>query len=73
MQQILIEHEDFLLEQLNDLEVVLEEDSIYTPEMNREERFERYRVVMEERIGGARAPAARNTLMALKEFVLSRQ
>ena len=73
VQQILLEHEEFLLEQFDNLDAVLEEDSIFTPDMSRSERFERYRKVMEERIGGARVPAARNTLTALKEFVVSRE
>jgi hypothetical protein len=73
VQQILNNHEDFLLEQFNNLGVVLEEDSIFTPDMSREERFQRYKVVMEERIQGARAPAAKNILIALREFVLSKE
>ena len=73
VQDILMQHQDFLLEQFDNLDCVLEEDSIFTPDMNREERFNTYEVVMEERIESARIPAARNTLMALKEFVLSKK
>jgi hypothetical protein len=72
-QEILLQHEDFLLEQFENVDCVLEEGSIFTPEMSREERFERYRCVMEERIEGARVPAARSTLLKLMEFVLSRE
>ena len=70
---ILIQHQDFLLEQFDNLDCVLEEDSIFTPDMSRKERFNTYELVMEERIKSARVPAARNTLMALKEFVLSKK
>lgn len=73
VQEILVTNQDFLLEQFNNLDCVLEEDSIYTPDMSREERFGRYKQVMGERIEGARVPAARNTLKALMEFVLSRE
>ena len=41
--------------------------------MDRGERFRRYREVMDERIEGARAPAAKKALGALKDFVLSRE
>ena len=73
MNEILIQNEEFLLQQLNDVEVVLEGDSIYTPEMGRDERFDRYEVVMRERIGKARSGAAKKTLGVLMEFVLSRR
>ena len=66
-------NEDFLLEQLNNLDAVLEPDSVFTPDMNREERFERYCQVMDERIGKARAPAAKKALGALKDFVASKE
>lgn len=55
------------------MECVLEEGSIFTPDMSREERFERYRLVMGERIDKARVPAARGVLCKLMEFVLSRE
>lgn len=72
-QEILLQHEDFLLEQFENVDCVLEEGSIFTPDMSREKRFERYRCVMEERIEKARVPAARSTLLKLMEFVLSRE
>ncbi|KAL9185517.1 hypothetical protein ACHAXT_003294 [Thalassiosira profunda] len=71
--ELLQSNEDFLLEQLNDVDAVLEPDSVYTPDMDRGERFRRYREVMDERIEGARAPAAKKALGALKDFVLSRE
>ncbi|KAL3770197.1 hypothetical protein ACHAWU_009137 [Discostella pseudostelligera] len=70
---LLESNEEFLLEQLNNLDAVLEPDSIFTPSMSRSERFEQYRQVMEDRIRNARAPAAKNALRALKEFVSSRE
>ena len=71
--ELLQSNEDFLLQQLNDLDVALESDSVYTPDMNREERFIRYREVMDERIENARAPAAKTALSALRDFVSARE
>lgn len=71
--RLLQSNEDFLLEQLINLDAVLEPDSVLSPDMSREERFERYRQVMEERIENARAPAAKKALGALKDFVWSRK
>jgi len=71
--ELLQSNEDFLLQQLNDLDVALESDSVYTPDMNREERFTRYREVMDERIENARAPAAKKALSALLRFVSSKE
>jgi len=71
--ELLQSNEDFLLQQLNDLDVVLESDSVYTPDMNREERFTRYREVMDERIENARAPVAKKALSALRDFVSARE
>jgi len=71
--RLLQSNEDFLLEQLINLDAVLEPDSVLSPDMSREERFERYRQVMDERIENARAPAAKKALGALKDFVWSRK
>ena len=71
--KLLTSNEDFLLEQLDNPDAVLEPDSVYTPDMDREERYRRYREVMEDRIENARAPAAKKALGALKDFVLSRK
>ncbi|KAL7525568.1 hypothetical protein ACHAXR_004732, partial [Thalassiosira sp. AJA248-18] len=71
--QLLQSNEEFLLDQLNNIDAVLDPDSVYTPDMTREERFTRYRQVMEERIENARAPAAKKALGALKDFVLDRE
>jgi hypothetical protein len=71
--QLLQSNEGFLLEQLNNIDAVLEPDSVFHPSMSRKERFERYRQVMDERIESARVPAARNVLTLLKEFVLSNE
>lgn len=71
--ELLTRNEDFLLDQLNNLDAVLEPDSVYTPDMSREERFARYREVMEDRIENARAPVAKKALGALRDFVLDRE
>ena len=71
--ELLLSHEDFLLDQLNNLDAVLEADSVLSPDMTRAERFARYGKVMQERINGARAPAAKKALGALKDFVMSRE
>ncbi|KAL7518031.1 hypothetical protein ACHAWX_002896 [Stephanocyclus meneghinianus] len=71
--QLLQSNEGFLLEQLNNIDAVLEPDSVFHPAMTRKERFERYRQVMDERIESARVPAARNVLTLLKDFVLSKE
>lgn len=71
--ELLLSHEEFLLDQLNNLDAVLEPDSVLSPDMTRSQRFQRYGEVMEERINGARAPAAKKALGALKDFVMSRE
>ena len=71
--ELLISNEEFLLQQLNNLDAVLESDSVFTPDMSREERYERYRMVMDERIENARAPAAKKALGILRDFVSSRE
>ncbi|KAL7468650.1 hypothetical protein ACHAXS_008883 [Conticribra weissflogii] len=73
VERLLELNEDFLMEPLNNDGAVLDPDSVYDPSMNRPERFARYREVMNERIGNARAPAAKNVLSALRDFVLSRE
>lgn len=71
--ELLEANEEFLLEPFNNLDAALETNSVYTPDMGREERFRQYRRVMEERIVAARAPAATKVLGALKDFVLGRE
>ncbi|KAK1733006.1 cyclin family protein [Skeletonema marinoi] len=71
--ELLLSHEEFLLDQLNNVDAVLEPDSVLTPDMTRSQRFQRYGEVMQERIDGARAPAAKKALSALKDFVMSRE
>ena len=71
--ELLLSHEDFLLDQLNNEDAVLEADSVLSPDMTRSQRFQRYGEVMQERINGARAPAAKKALGALKDFVMSRE
>ena len=71
--KLLLTNEEFLLEQLNNLDAVLEPDSVLSPDMTREERFRQYEKVMNERITGARAPVAKKALGVLRDFVLSRE
>lgn len=73
VEKLLESNEDFLMEQLNNDGVVWDPDSIFDPSMNRAERFARYKEVMEKRIGSARAPAAKNVLSALRDFVMRRE
>ena len=71
--KLLLSNEEFLLEQLNNVDAVLEPDSVLSPDMTREERFRQYEKVMNERIDGARAPVAKKALGFLRDFVLSRE
>ena len=73
VEKLLRENADFLLDQLDNDGAALEVDSVYAPGMTRGERYERYREVMDGRIEGARAPAAKNALGALRDFVSSRE
>ena len=70
---LLHSNEKFLLEQLNNMDAVLEPESVFTPNMNREERFDMYQQVMNERIKNARAPVAKKALEALRDFVWSKR
>lgn len=70
---LLHSNEKFLLEQLNNMDAVLEPESVFTPNMNREERFNMYQQVMNERIKNARAPVAKKALEALRDFVWSKR
>ena len=70
---LLHSNEKFLLEQLNNMDAVLEPESVFTPNMNREERFDMYQQVMNERIKNARAPVAKKALEALRDFVRSKR
>mmetsp|Transcript_21116 Transcript_21116/g.29834 ORF Transcript_21116/g.29834 Transcript_21116/m.29834 type:complete len:200 (-) Transcript_21116:1284-1883(-) len=71
MKESLLEHKDFLLEPLEEDDAVLDEDSIYTPGMTRDEKYNKYRESMENRLKQARDPTAKKVLTALMEFTLS--
>ena len=71
MEPILKEYQEFLLEPLEDLEAVLEPDSIYRSDMTREQRYQAYREEMEERVEKSRSKQGKQVLMAMKDFVLS--
>ena len=71
VQQILQTKKDFLLEPLMNDTSFLEKDSIYTSEMTKQERFQRYNQVMEERINKASSPAATKILTSMRNFIMS--
>jgi hypothetical protein len=71
MQTILQQNKDFLLEPLEDDQAVLEPDSIYRADMDRNERYQTYETSMKERIETARNSATRTVLTALMDYVLS--
>ena len=70
---LLEESRDLLLEPLEDDEAVLETDSIYKPNMTREERYQTYRQTMQERIQSARNSNVRSVLQSLSDFVLTNE
>lgn len=71
VQQILESNKEFLLEPFNNDEAILDAESVYDLDMTRDERFVRYGEVMEDRISGAKAPAAKKVLTIMRDFVLS--
>lgn len=71
VQQILQTQKDFLLEPLMNDTSFLEKDSIYTSDMTKEQRFQRYDQVMEERINKASSPAATKILTSMRNFIMS--
>jgi hypothetical protein len=73
MQPILENYKDFLLEPLEDMDAVLDPDSIYSSTMNREARYQAYQRSMEERISQAQYHKVMTVLTAMKDYVLSFQ
>ena len=71
IQDILQNHKDFLLEPLEDMNAVLDPDSIYRGDMTRSQRYQAYRESMQERLAKARDPKAHKVLQAMMDFVLS--
>jgi hypothetical protein len=71
IQDILESHKDFLLEPLEDMDAVLDPDSIYRGDMIRSQRYQAYRESMQERLAKARDPKAQKVLQAMMDFVLS--
>jgi len=61
VQEILESNKEFLLEPFNNDEAILDAESVYDLDMTRDERFVRYGEVMEDRISGAKAPAAKKS------------
>eukprot|EP00591_Stephanopyxis_turris_P003232 CAMPEP_0195510354 /NCGR_PEP_ID=MMETSP0794_2-20130614/3022_1 /TAXON_ID=515487 /ORGANISM="Stephanopyxis turris, Strain CCMP 815" /LENGTH=190 /DNA_ID=CAMNT_0040637761 /DNA_START=55 /DNA_END=627 /DNA_ORIENTATION=+ len=70
IREILEQNEDFLMDQINDLNAVLEPESIYHPDMDKQQRFDRYETVMKERVSAASNGRVRNILKAMLDFVL---
>ena len=71
IRSILEEHQEFLLEPLDQDDAVLEPDSIYTADMDRSQRYNAYREQMQQRIQKARRPEARRILESMMSFILS--
>lgn len=70
---ILLNHEELIMEPLNDDDAVLDEDSIYEPGMTREERFERYDSAMSTREASAVNASVKQILSKMRSFVMSRR
>lgn len=70
---ILLNHEELIMEPLNDDDAVLDEDSIYEPGMTREERFDRYDSAMSAREAAAVNASVKQILSKMRSFVLSRR
>ena len=70
---ILLDHEELIMEPLNDDDAVLAEDSIYEPGMTREERFDRYDSAMSTREASAVNASVKQILSKMRSFVMSRR
>jgi len=70
---ILDQNSELLLEPLNDADAVMDRESIYDPGMSRDERFDRYDQVMEERIEKASNKSVRRILSTMKDYVSSKR
>lgn len=71
MDDVLLDNEEFLCEQLNDEDAALDMDSIYEPDMGKEERYRKYNEALDERISQARDSNVLKILERMKEFVMS--
>jgi hypothetical protein len=75
--ECLINAKEYLLEPLehDDDSAVLDPDSIYDPGMTRQQRYDRYRTVMAERVARAKKtnPKVQRVLNEMMEFVLSHE
>jgi hypothetical protein len=70
MKSILQQYQNFLLEPLEDTDAVLDENSIYTSQMTRPERYQAFRISMNERIESSRNLKVKAVLEAMRDFVL---
>ena len=73
LEDILKSNRDFLIEPLEDTNAVLDPDSIYTADMDRDSRYQAYRQSMEKRISSAKNGTVRKVLNALSNFILSQE
>uniref|UniRef100_A0A6U1RZB9 Uncharacterized protein n=1 Tax=Cyclophora tenuis TaxID=216820 RepID=A0A6U1RZB9_CYCTE len=65
------QHQEFLIEPLENDDAVLDPDSIYAPGMDRTQRYQIYRQEMQKRIDNARYKRAKHILQTMMTFVLS--
>jgi len=72
LEKILSKNVDLLMEPLNADDALMDEDSIYSPEMTREERFKIYDQVMQQREKKAVNSSVKKVLSFMREFVMSR-
>jgi hypothetical protein len=70
MRAVLQQYRDFLLEPLEDPDAVLEENSIYSSQMSRAERYQAFRRSLSERIESSKNLKVTTALQAMKNFVL---
>lgn len=71
MENVLTENANLLMEPFSDeYDPKLDQDSIYSEGMNREEKLKKYDAVMEDRIKQANSEQARIILNAMRTFVL---
>lgn len=70
-QKILEDYREFLIEPLEEMEAVLDPDSVYSPEMSRSERYQAYRVSMDERLGRCKNGQVRSVLQSMRDFLMS--
>jgi hypothetical protein len=66
---ILLDNQDVFLEPLEDVDAVLDPDSVIQPNMNRSERYKVYLESLRERMEVAKIPKVKTVLKAIYDFV----